>query len=56
MSSLSIALIVVGVIAAGGLVGLVFSASSGPHTDKPRDMIGGVVGHLTLLLALVSAS
>ncbi len=56
MSSLAIALVVVGVIAAGGLVGLVLQRVLPERytMDKARDMIGGVVGQLTLLLVLVN--
>ena len=56
MSSLAIALIVTGVIAAGGLLGLVLQRVLPERytTDKARDMIGGVVGQLTLLLVLVN--
>ncbi len=54
--SLAIALVVVGVIAAGGLVGLVLQRVLPERytMDKARDMIGGVVGQLTLLLVLVN--
>jgi hypothetical protein len=56
MSSLSIALVVTGVIAAGGLLGLVLQRFLPERytADKARDMIGGVVGQLTLLLVLVN--
>jgi hypothetical protein len=56
MSSLAISLIVTGLIAAGGLFGLVLQrVLPERHTmDKARDMIGGVVGQLTLLLVLVN--
>ncbi len=56
MSSLVIALIVTAVIAAGGLIGLVLQGVLPERytTDKTRDMIGGVVGQLTLLLVLVN--
>ena len=56
MSSLAISLIVTAVIAAGGLVGLVLQRVLPERytTDKARDMIGGVVGQLTLLLVLVN--
>ena len=55
MSSLTIALIVGGLIAASGLVGLFLQRSLAERhtTERSRDMIGGVVGLLTLLLALV---
>ena len=54
--SLAIALVVVGVIAAGGLVGLALQRILPERytMDKARDMIGGVVGQLTLLLVLVN--
>ena len=54
--SLAIALVVVGVIAAGGLVGLALQRVLPERytLDKARDMIGGVVGQLTLLLVLVN--
>ena len=54
MSSLSIALIVGGLIAASGLVGLLLQRFLPErHTaERSRDMIGGVVGLLTLLLAV----
>ena len=53
---LAIALVVVGVIAAGGLVGLALQRILPERytMDKARDMIGGVVGQLTLLLVLVN--
>ena len=56
MSSLAISLIVIGVIVAGGLLGLVLQRVLPERytTDKARDMIGGVVGQLTLLLVLVN--
>ncbi len=56
MSSLAIAVVVTGVIAAGGLVGLVLQRVLPEHytSDRARDMIGGVVGQLTLLLVLVN--
>ncbi len=55
MSSLSIALIVGALIAASGLIGLFLQRRLPErHTsERSRDMIGGVVGLLTLLLALV---
>jgi hypothetical protein len=54
--SLAIALVVIGVIAAGGLVGLALQRVLPERytMDKARDMIGGVVGQLTLLLVLVN--
>jgi Protein of unknown function (DUF4239) len=54
--SLAIALVVTGVIAAGGVVGLVLQRLLPERytIDKARDMIGGVVGQLTLLLVLVN--
>ena len=56
MSSLAISLIVIGVIVAGGLIGLALQRILPEHytLDKARDMIGGVVGQLTLLLVLVN--
>ena len=56
MSSLAIALIVTGVITAGGVIGLLLQRVLPERytTDKARDMIGGVVGQLTLLLVLVN--
>ncbi len=56
MSTLAISLIVTAVIAAGGLIGLVLQGVLPERytTDKARDMIGGVVGQLTLLLVLVN--
>ncbi len=55
MSSLSIALVVGALIAACGVAGLgVQRLLPDYHTaERSRDMIGGVVGLLTLLLALV---
>ncbi len=55
MSSLAIAIIVGALIAASGLVGLFLQRRLAPHhtAERSRDMIGGVVGLLTLLLALV---
>jgi hypothetical protein len=55
VSSLSTALIVVGLIGASGLVGLLLQRWLPEHhtAERSRDMIGGVVGLLTLLLALV---
>ena len=54
--SLTIALIVTGVIAGGGVVGLALQRVLPERftTDKARDMIGGVAGQLTLLLVLVN--
>jgi len=54
--SLAIALVVVGVIACGGALGLVLQRVLPERytSDKARDMIGGVVGQLTLLLVLVN--
>jgi hypothetical protein len=56
MSSLAISLVVTGVIVAGGVVGLVLQRVLPERytMDKARDMIGGVVGQLTLLLVLVN--
>ena len=56
MSSLAISLIVTAVIAAGGLCGLILQRVLPERytTEKARDMIGGVVGQLTLLLVLVN--
>jgi hypothetical protein len=56
MSSLAISLVVTGVIVLGGLVGLVLQRVLPERytMDKARDMIGGVVGQLTLLLVLVN--
>jgi hypothetical protein len=56
MSSLAISLIVTGVIVAGGVLGLVLQRVLPERytMDKARDMIGGVVGQLTLLLVLVN--
>ena len=55
MRSLSITLIVGGLIAASGLAGLLMQRWLAAHhtAERSRDMIGGVVGLLTLLLALV---
>ncbi len=55
MSSLSIAAVVGGLIAASGFIGLLLQRwLAERHTaERSRDMIGGVVGLLTLLLALV---
>ena len=54
--SLAIALVVTGVIAGGGLVGLALQRLLPERytSDKARDMIGGVLGQLTLLLVLVN--
>jgi hypothetical protein len=51
-----IALVVIGLIAAGGLLGLALQRilPESYTSDKARDMIGGVVGQLTLLLVLVN--
>ena len=56
MSSIAIALVVTGLITAGGLIGLVLQRFLPERytSDKARDMIGGVVGQLTLLLVLVN--
>jgi hypothetical protein len=56
MSSLAISLVVTGVIVAGGVLGLVLQRILPERytMDKARDMIGGVVGQLTLLLVLVN--
>src|SRR5271157_2000366 len=56
MSSLAISLVVTGVIVAGGVLGLVLQRVLPERytMDKTRDMIGGVVGQLTLLLVLVN--
>ena len=55
-SSINIALIVFAVIAAGGLLGLTLQRllPESYTSEKARDMIGGVVGQLTLLLVLVN--
>jgi hypothetical protein len=54
--SLTIALTVTALIAAGGGVGLVLQRvlPDSYTSDKARDMIGGVVGQMTLLLVLVN--
>jgi hypothetical protein len=54
--SVAIALFVTGLIAAGGLVGLALQRflPEAYTADRMRDMIGGVVGQLTLLLVLVN--
>jgi hypothetical protein len=56
MSSLAISLAVTGVIVLGGLLGLVLQRVLPERytMDRARDMIGGVVGQLTLLLVLVN--
>src|SRR5271169_1603523 len=56
MSSLAISLVVTGLITASGLLGLVLPRARPERytADKTRDMIGGVVGQLTLLLVLVN--
>jgi hypothetical protein len=55
-SSLAISLVVTGVIVLGGVLGLVLQRVLPERytMDKARDMIGGVVGQLTLLLVLVN--
>jgi hypothetical protein len=55
MSSLTIALFVGVLIAVSGMVGLTLQRllPDGHTAERSRDMIGGVVGLLTLLLALV---
>jgi hypothetical protein len=55
LNSLSIALVIGGLIVASGLVGLLLQRRLAERhtTERSRDMIGGVVGLLTLLLALV---
>ncbi len=54
--SLATALVVTSVITGGGVVGLVLQRLLPERytADKARDMIGGVVGQLTLLLVLVN--
>jgi hypothetical protein len=54
--SVAIALFVTGLIAAGGLAGLTLQRllPEAYTSDRMRDMIGGVVGQLTLLLVLVN--
>ena len=56
MSSLTIALAVTALITGGGVLGLVLQRVLPERytMDKARDMIGGVVGQLTLLLVLVN--
>ena len=55
MSSLEIAIGVSGLMAASGIIGLLLQRWLKEHhtAERSRDMIGGVVGLLTLLLALV---
>jgi hypothetical protein len=55
LNSVSIALVIGALIVASGLVGLLLQKRLAEHhtTERSRDMIGGVVGLLTLLLALV---
>ncbi len=55
MSSLAVVAVVWALITASGLVGLFLKTRLPVHhtTELSRDMIGGVVGLLTLLLALV---
>ena len=55
MSSLTIALFVGVLIAVSGMAGLTLQRllPEGHTAERSRDMIGGVVGLLTLLLALV---
>ena len=52
----AIALVVTGLIAGGGLLGLALQRILPERytSEKARDMIGGVVGQLTLLLVLVN--
>ena len=52
----AIALVVTGLIAGGGLLGLAVQRILPERytSEKARDMIGGVVGQLTLLLVLVN--
>ena len=56
MSSLAIALIVTGLITGSGVLGLALQRVLPERytMDRARDMIGGVVGQLTLLLVLVN--
>jgi hypothetical protein len=56
MSSLATSLIVTGLITASGVLGLVLQRVLPERytMDRVRDMIGGVVGQLTLLLVLVN--
>jgi hypothetical protein len=55
LSSFAVAIVVCALITGSGLVGLYMKTRLAPHytTELSRDMIGGVVGLLTLLLALV---
>jgi hypothetical protein len=55
MSSLEVALLVAGLMFASGGLGMLLQARLAPHytADRSRDMIGGVVGLVGLLLALV---
>jgi hypothetical protein len=55
LSSLSITIIVAGLMAASGFIGLFLQKRLPEHhtTERSRDVIGGVVGLLILLLALV---
>ncbi|MGO9417872.1 bestrophin-like domain [Roseiarcus sp.] len=55
MSSFAVAAMVWALITVSGLLGLFLKTRLAPHytTELSRDMIGGVVGLLTLLLALV---
>ena len=56
MSSLAIAVTVTGLITLGGVLGLALQRVLPERytMDRARDMIGGVVGQLTLLLVLVN--
>jgi hypothetical protein len=55
LSWLAISIIVAGLIAGSGFVGLFLQKQLAEHhiTERSRDMIGGVVGLLTLLFTLV---
>jgi hypothetical protein len=55
LNSLTVALVIGALIVASGVVGLILQRQLAEHhtSERSRDMIGGVVGHLTLLLALV---
>ena len=55
MNALAVVAVVWALITASGLLGLFLKTRLAPHytTELSRDMIGGVVGLLTLLLALV---
>ena len=55
MSSLSIAIVAGVLMAASGAIGLTLQSRLAAHNtaERSRDMIGGVVGLMTLLLALV---